>query len=389
LLLLLLPINALALFLSLSLKDTSIASLSIDIMFRPSKRSRFVGTGGFGEAQLLPPSTTTAMMMNNSIANNFPTSAACCWLDASFLGPVPSHFHQQQQQEEQPFIHTPLATAVTKDIFLERLQKEIIDRFVFSLSSSRNSSSGTCCSRLSPDESFADARHRHMLLKKRIVVGFNACTKALQSSCYYNTSKQQQHNNGSSSTDCLAQQMPSLVVVALDDSEMELKMSPTAAGAAMLLAHIPLLAHQAGVPLLILPGPNASQCLNRLLMRHHNSANGGSSSSNGSGQQVTSTAFTIYDTSSSFDPNHRIPRVTVMAFLPRQANEFTSPAGQVIHGAVDSLVDFFISKAAGTTTTTTTTTTITKNATAAAASCFASEQQQQQQPCTVSNKMIY
>lgn len=315
------------------------------IMFRPSKRSRFVGGGG--EAQLLPAPTTASMMMNNSIA----TCTSTCWLDASssMMGHhhVPSPFQQQQQ-------HTPLyvlASPVTTDIFLERFQKEIINRFMFSQSG---------LSRLSPDEPFADARHRNMLLKKRITVGFNSCTKALQSWCYSGN-----HDNGSNQ-DCLAQ-TPSLVVVALDDGEMQLKTnsSNTMGAAAMLLAHIPLLAHQAGVPLLILPGPNASQYLTRLLMIH-------------SGETTTTSAVTCLDDySTSIDPNHRVsPRVTVMAFLPRDAHELTSPAGQVIHGAVDSLVDFFRSKAAST------------NSAGTAASCFSATAASEQ--CGMSNnKMIY
>jgi hypothetical protein len=350
-------------------------------MFRPRKRRRFVGGVGGGEA------SSGVDVSRTNAKNHQPASS--CWLDAS-------PFLQQQQQQEQfsPFLHTPLlATAVTRDIFLERFQKEIIDRFQFSLhygggsvSSSTLLSSSTT---LPGDEesSFTDdARHCHLQLKRRIVVGFNACTKALQQSswCYSHhhhrgTRNNQQHiNKNNTNTDDPLAKTPSLVVVALDDNtELALKkISPQST--AMLLAHIPLLARQAGVPLLILPGPrNASQHLNRLLKGPFHSSSGSSSRGSTLGrkqqpkQQVTTTTTMVTSTTTpptTTDPNrkhpnrqHRMPSssssccggVTIMTFLPRadDANDkFTSSAsaGQqqhVIHDAVDSFVDFFKSKA--------------------------------------------
>jgi hypothetical protein len=335
-------------------------------MFRPSKRSRFFGGVGAGGGA-----------MNSSSNVNQHQHASSCWLDAS-------PFQQQQQQEQQhhhPFMRTTLlATAVTRDIFLERFQKEIIDRFQFSLyglsRQPRSSSTNE------EESSFADARHCHMLLKRRIVVGFNACTKALQSWCFLDDKqKKGVINNTNNNNDCLSK-TPSLVVIALDDSELALKTSPTAA--AMLLAHIPLLAHQAGVPLLILPGPNSAQHLNRLLKVH----------SGHHRQKVVSTS----SAARTADPAMMMtmpPRVTVMAVLPRDANEFTSPAGQVIHGAVDSLVDFFLSKAyvgssaaAATNHSITSTSASCVSATASAGASLGQKQQQQQPIGGMSSEMI-
>jgi ribosomal protein L7Ae-like RNA K-turn-binding protein len=123
------------------------------------------------------------------------------WMDCETISAVPYL---------NSIIRTPVASQVTKEIFLERLEKEIVKRFRFSLSSAQH--------KLHEDDE--TSKKRRNLLRKRIQIGTNACTQALQ--------KQQQQ--------------PRLVVVAGSN-----------APPAIVLAHIPVLTRQQKVPLLLLP----------------------------------------------------------------------------------------------------------------------------------------
>jgi ribosomal protein L7Ae-like RNA K-turn-binding protein len=129
-------------------------------------------------------------------------------------------FHQQ------PVLRTPLASQVTKEIFLERFRKEILDRFNFSLCSQI---------RIEGKETLADIKQRRNILKQRIPIGINAVTRALEAACYGK------------------RPAPSLVVLTSDLHP------PT------LQAHIPVLAAQLRTPVFLLPGDASSEELGKLL----------------------------------------------------------------------------------------------------------------------------
>jgi ribosomal protein L7Ae-like RNA K-turn-binding protein len=123
-------------------------------------------------------------------------------------------------------IHTPVVSQLTKEIFLERFQKEILSRFHFSLSSQL---------RVESDSSVEDAKIIRAVLKRRILVGTNACTRALEASAY-------------------SQGVAPLLTVLAEDVQ-----PPT------ILAHIPVLAKQSNVPILLLADWRASFELGKLL----------------------------------------------------------------------------------------------------------------------------
>jgi ribosomal protein L7Ae-like RNA K-turn-binding protein len=129
------------------------------------------------------------------------------WMDCETLSSVAAPF-------ETP-IRTPLVSQLTKEIFIERFQKEILVRFHYSLSNQML---------VEPPSSLEDVMSQRTVLKKRILVGTNACTRALEAAVY---------GKGSS---------PLLLVLAADLNP------PT------ILAHTPVLAKQTRVPILLLPG---------------------------------------------------------------------------------------------------------------------------------------
>lgn len=110
---------------------------------------------------------------------------------------------------------------------MERFQKEIIDRFHFSMSS-----------QLTVDEGMTveDAKRRRQLLRQRIPVGMNACTRVLEAACA---------GKGPA---------PTLIVVAGDGLAI-----PT------MLTHVPVISQRLQVPLLLLPGQATSAELGRCL----------------------------------------------------------------------------------------------------------------------------
>ncbi len=163
-------------------------------------------------------------------------------------------------------IRTPLVSQLTKEIFMDRFQQAIVSRFQFSLSSHL---------RGDDPSSLQDVKSRRTVLKQRILVGTNACTRALESAVY--------SSKGLS---------PLLLVVAADLNP------PT------ILAHIPVLAKQTRVPILLLPG-RASQELGKILWTK---------------------------------------KVAIMCFQPHVPIYKGTSVEQEVHGAVDSFVDFVLQK---------------------------------------------
>jgi ribosomal protein L7Ae-like RNA K-turn-binding protein len=179
------------------------------------------------------------------------------WMDCETLASVAAPF-------ETP-IRTPLVSQLTKEIFIERFQKEIVGRFQFSLSSQL---------RVDGPSSLQDVKSRRTVLKQRILVGTNACTRALEAAVY---------SKGS---------CPMLLVLAADLNP------PT------ILAHIPVLAKQTRVPILLLPG-RASIELGKAL---------------------------------------GAKKVAILCFQPHVPVYQGTLVEQEVHGAVDSFVDFMLQK---------------------------------------------
>jgi ribosomal protein L7Ae-like RNA K-turn-binding protein len=155
-------------------------------------------------------------------------------------------------------INTPVASAVTKEIFFERFEKEIIQPFEFRFQSnskskeaghyavlngklqklSRTTKNVTPSSKETPrhedattgrESSSSAAATKRKLLKARLLVGTNQCSRALEAA-----------QAGTSP-------IPSLMVLSRDIYP------PT------MLAHAPVLACKLSIPLLLLPGKASSE----------------------------------------------------------------------------------------------------------------------------------
>jgi ribosomal protein L7Ae-like RNA K-turn-binding protein len=179
------------------------------------------------------------------------------WMDCETLESVAAPF-------ETP-IRTPLVSQLTKEIFMDRFQKEIVSRYQFSLSSQL---------RGDDPSSLQEVKSRRTVLKQRILVGTNACTRALESAVF---------SKGLS---------PLLLVVAADLHP------PT------ILAHIPVLAKQTRVPILLLPG-RASFELGKAL---------------------------------------GTKKVAILCFQPHVPVHEATEAEEEVNGSVDSFVDFMLQK---------------------------------------------
>jgi len=84
-----------------------------------------------------------------------------------------AHTNRQQQ-----LIQTPLASQLTSEIFLDRLQKEILTPFRFSLSSQIQ-----LLDYDGKDDTVQAAKERRRALQSRLRIGLNACIQALEESC--------------------------------------------------------------------------------------------------------------------------------------------------------------------------------------------------------------
>jgi ribosomal protein L7Ae-like RNA K-turn-binding protein len=134
------------------------------------------------------------------------------WMDCESLAKVPS---------ADGFVTTSVADDYTPNIFLERFQKEIVERLKYSLSSASPKSP----SRIHADqnEPSSEKPNTSHAVTERIVVGVNACTKLLQ--------------------DALDRQ----------DSSIDAPLLIVCCDVPNLLSHIPVFAKQMKVPILLLP----------------------------------------------------------------------------------------------------------------------------------------
>jgi len=130
---------------------------------------------------------------------------------------------EQVETMATPHGHVRLSVAsdLMKELFMDRFHKEIILKYNYSLSNQL---------RIHDEVSVADLRVARRLLRDRIHVGINICTKTLMEAC----------KGSSSESDGADHRRPRLVVLAAD-------MSPP-----HLVQHVPLLAQQLKIPILLL-----------------------------------------------------------------------------------------------------------------------------------------
>jgi len=160
-------------------------------------------------------------------------------------------------------IHTPMVSASNKDILLSRLGIEIVKRFQFTLSPQKKRDKKKTQSQEEETVYFLGGRTKtiikqteenselkakqdnvvevkapsmHSIVKSRLVVGTNQCTRALERAVA-------RRNNPDEIDDVV---MPSLIFLARDVRP------PT------ILAHIPVLARVLDIPIMLLPGKASS-----------------------------------------------------------------------------------------------------------------------------------
>lgn len=132
--------------------------------------------------------------------------------DSPALVPLPDLLGSDQP----PYLATNIASPVVKEIFLDRFQKEIVEKFHFSPKSQVTHQPESECDP-------TDAKITRSILKERIIVGFSQCSKLLQS-------------------DDANVERPLEFIVLSSDFEP-----------AHFAIHFPILARKLDVPLLLLP----------------------------------------------------------------------------------------------------------------------------------------
>lgn len=155
----------------------------------------------------------------------------CCWMDYESLESIDSlNFSLDGSSAA---IHTPIASTTTTEIFLNRLQQEILLPFRYSLSSQ--------IQLLDTDQSIYEAKNRRKTIQQRILCGYNAVSNVL-----FDYSNFMLHGQNDQRNDLL---VPRLIVLVNPDSkdEADSRLEPS------MLQHFVMLTHEIKVPLLLLP----------------------------------------------------------------------------------------------------------------------------------------
>lgn len=165
------------------------------------------------------------------------STSVCCWMDYESIESIQMLSFKKipfGKKETSCVINTPVASSTMTEIFLSRLHKEIIIPYRFTLSSQ--------IQLLDSDETVHDATERRNVIQQRIVFGYNNVSKLIFDA------------NSSKAT------KPSLIVLVNPDnnSQNASHMQQSCIGAAM-LQHIPLLAIEMNIPLLLLPSSYNSE----------------------------------------------------------------------------------------------------------------------------------
>jgi hypothetical protein len=172
-------------------------------------------------------------------------SSVSCWMDFESIESITNFSSSKDQCTNQQIVHTSIASSTTTELFMERLQREIIEPFRYTMS--------TQIQLLDSDQSIHDAMDRRKVIQKRIVCGYNDVSQLLFD---YAAATRTDHKRGVLVT------APMLIVL-VNPTSTELSNHPqqqqqqhrtsAAAITASMVQHIPLLAHEVHVPLLLLP----------------------------------------------------------------------------------------------------------------------------------------
>ena len=162
------------------------------------------------------------------------SSHVCCWMDYESIESIqylPPTTTLVPTKSSPSLIRPQIASSTMTEIFLNRLHKEIVAPFRFTLSSQ--------IQLLDSDQSVHDATDRRNEIQKRLLFGYNNVSKLLFDA-----------NIGKAAR-------PLLIVMVLPCHNFQTESLPphhhaSTIGAAM-LQHIPLLAYDMNVPLLLLP----------------------------------------------------------------------------------------------------------------------------------------
>ena len=173
-----------------------------------------------------------------------------CWMDCETIETVvaPVAMSTRDPLQQQPLsrhFQTPIASPLTEEIFLDRLQKEILTPFRFSLSDQIQLLDNAV-------DTVPSAKLRRQWLQSRLRVGLNACLRLLEDA--------DAPLNGNPARDATVVALPTLVVIT---SEATTSASSTAAHYALAM-----LAHQVGTPLLVLPTTSSRDLGRRLGTKH-------------------------------------------------------------------------------------------------------------------------
>jgi hypothetical protein len=210
------------------------------------------------------------------------------WLDCATLQAVPAAArrsttqHVVRNNDNGGMIRTPLASSTTKDIFLDRFRKEVAEKYKFSAASPKATTSaagtgggaavGSMKDMSDGNDKADDPVHSQQrireLLRRRIAIGLNECTRALETAvgrqrCTSGTALKQKCRDSSKTTTNEAGEAldvefdggPLLVVVAAEG----MRPSP------LPVVHIPVLASELNLPLLLLPESSTRRDLGRIL----------------------------------------------------------------------------------------------------------------------------
>jgi hypothetical protein len=153
----------------------------------------------------------------------------CCWMDYDSVESIDS-LKVSPTTGSIATIHTPTASSTTKEIFMNRLQQEVLLPFRYSLSSQ--------IQLLDTDQCINDAKNRRKIIQRKILCGYNAVSNVL-----FEYSKYMVHHHRNEVS------VPRLIVLVNTDGNdgENSRIEPS------MLQHIVLLTHEYSIPLLLLP----------------------------------------------------------------------------------------------------------------------------------------
>jgi len=164
-------------------------------------------------------------------------------------------------------IRTNPVSASDAQIILDRMSREIVDKFGFTLSPVGNAGTSRkrkiISTRTVPIDDAEEKKQRlARIAKSRIIIGTNSCTRAFEK--LYSQQKQKQNQDRDKDQSTLSYEKPGSSEVVSHSSKPSLCILARNVRPPSILAHIPYLCHQMNVPIILLPG-KASNDLGSIL----------------------------------------------------------------------------------------------------------------------------